>query len=102
MTTTTIAGTDVDLNDEGFFTDPTQWNEAVAAELADDTERYLLIGDESLVRDRKARLQLGLAIERFPHPSARVMVVVQSTMAATTTANFLHRRPCIASVSLQV
>lgn len=34
MTTTTIAGTEVDLNEEGFLTDPQQWNEAVAAEIA--------------------------------------------------------------------
>ena len=34
MTTTTIAGTEVDIDDEGFFTQPEQWNEAVAAELA--------------------------------------------------------------------
>jgi tRNA 2-thiouridine synthesizing protein E len=34
MTVTTIAGTEVDINDEGFLTDPQQWNEQVAAELA--------------------------------------------------------------------
>jgi tRNA 2-thiouridine synthesizing protein E len=34
MTVTTIAGTEVDLNDEGFFNDPDQWNEAIAVELA--------------------------------------------------------------------
>ena len=34
MTITTIAGTEVDLDDEGFFTQPEQWNETVAAELA--------------------------------------------------------------------
>ena len=34
MTITTIAGTEVDLDDEGFFTQPEQWNESVAAELA--------------------------------------------------------------------
>jgi tRNA 2-thiouridine synthesizing protein E len=34
MTITTIAGVDVDLNDEGFLTDPDQWNEEVAVELA--------------------------------------------------------------------
>jgi tRNA 2-thiouridine synthesizing protein E len=34
MTTTTIAGVEVDLNDEGFLTDPEQWNEDVAVELA--------------------------------------------------------------------
>jgi TusE/DsrC/DsvC family sulfur relay protein len=34
MTTDTIAGTEVDLNEEGFLTDPTQWSEDVAVELA--------------------------------------------------------------------
>jgi tRNA 2-thiouridine synthesizing protein E len=34
MTTATYAGTTVALNDEGFFTDPTQWTEAMAAEMA--------------------------------------------------------------------
>jgi len=34
MTLSTIAGTEVDLNDEGFLTDPAQWNEEVATELA--------------------------------------------------------------------
>ena len=34
MTVSTIAGVDVDLNDEGFLTDPGQWTEEVAAELA--------------------------------------------------------------------
>ena len=34
MTTDTIAGTCVDLNDEGFLTDPSQWTYEVAAELA--------------------------------------------------------------------
>jgi tRNA 2-thiouridine synthesizing protein E len=34
MTTETIAGADVDRNDEGFFTDPTQWTESMVPELA--------------------------------------------------------------------
>ncbi len=34
MSTATIAGVDVERNDEGFFTDPTQWTEAMAPELA--------------------------------------------------------------------
>ena len=34
MSTATIAGTTVDLDAEGFLTDPTQWNEAIATELA--------------------------------------------------------------------
>ena len=34
MPTATIAGVTVDRNDEGFFTDPDQWTEAMAPELA--------------------------------------------------------------------
>jgi tRNA 2-thiouridine synthesizing protein E len=34
MTTSTIAGVTVDRNDEGFLTDPSQWTEEVAVELA--------------------------------------------------------------------
>lgn len=34
MPTETLAGATVDTNDEGFFTDPTQWTEAMAPELA--------------------------------------------------------------------
>jgi TusE/DsrC/DsvC family sulfur relay protein len=34
MSTTTIAGTTVDVDDDGFLTDPAQWNEQIAAEIA--------------------------------------------------------------------
>jgi TusE/DsrC/DsvC family sulfur relay protein len=34
MTAKTIAGVDVDVNDEGFFTEPDQWTEEMATELA--------------------------------------------------------------------
>ena len=34
MTITTIAGHDVDVNEEGFLTHPAQWDEALAPELA--------------------------------------------------------------------
>ena len=34
MTTTTIAGHEVEVNDEGFLTQPAQWNEDLAPELA--------------------------------------------------------------------
>lgn len=34
MPMTTIAGHDVDVNDEGFLTHPDQWDEALGAELA--------------------------------------------------------------------
>ena len=34
MSTTTITDTEVELNDEGFFVDPDQWNESMVPELA--------------------------------------------------------------------
>ena len=34
MTTDIIAGTTVDVNEEGFLTDASKWNEDIAAELA--------------------------------------------------------------------
>ena len=34
MATKTVAGVDVDVNDEGFFTEPDQWTEEMAPELA--------------------------------------------------------------------
>jgi len=34
MTTKTLAGAQVALDDEGFFTDPDQWSEAMASEIA--------------------------------------------------------------------
>ena len=34
MTTTTIAGHSLDVNEEGFLTDPSQWTEDLAPELA--------------------------------------------------------------------
>jgi tRNA 2-thiouridine synthesizing protein E len=34
MSTATYAGTNVEVNDEGFFVDPTQWTKDIAVELA--------------------------------------------------------------------
>jgi dissimilatory sulfite reductase related protein len=34
VSTQTIAGTEVELNDEGFLVDPQQWSEAMGVELA--------------------------------------------------------------------
>ncbi|MCB1231085.1 MAG: TusE/DsrC/DsvC family sulfur relay protein [Verrucomicrobiae bacterium] len=31
---TTIAGTEIDVNEEGYLTDASQWNEAIAAAIA--------------------------------------------------------------------
>ena len=36
MPTATITGVDVQLDDEGFFADPTQWSEDMAPQLARD------------------------------------------------------------------
>ncbi len=35
MPTQTIAGQEVDVNEEGFMTDPSQWNREIAAQLAE-------------------------------------------------------------------
>jgi tRNA 2-thiouridine synthesizing protein E len=34
MTTRTIAGKEVQVNDEGFMTDPSEWNKEIAVEIA--------------------------------------------------------------------
>ena len=34
MPTKTVAGTSVDVNDEGFMTNPSQWNKDIAVEIA--------------------------------------------------------------------
>ena len=38
MATETIAGVALDVDDEGFMTDPTQWNEDIAAGLAKEID----------------------------------------------------------------
>ena len=51
MSTATIAGVTVDLNDEGFFTDPTQWTKDIAVEMARNegidtlTDRHWIVID---------------------------------------------------------
>ena len=51
MTTATIAGVAVDTNEEGFFTDPTQWTREMAVELAAEaglgelTDRHWVVID---------------------------------------------------------
>jgi TusE/DsrC/DsvC family sulfur relay protein len=36
MTTRTIAGKDVQVNDEGFMTDPSEWNKDIAVAIANE------------------------------------------------------------------
>jgi tRNA 2-thiouridine synthesizing protein E len=43
MTTRTIAGHDVEVNDEGFLVDPAQWTEDMATEIAAD--EGIVLGD---------------------------------------------------------
>ncbi len=56
MTTTLIADAPVDIDAEGFLTDPDQWNETIAAAIARDTgiaeltERHWLV--VRFMRDR--------------------------------------------------
>ena len=38
MSVVTIAGLNIDVNDEGYLTDPSQWNEEVAAVIANEEE----------------------------------------------------------------
>ncbi|GAB79323.1 tRNA 2-thiouridine synthesizing protein E [Austwickia chelonae] len=59
MPTTTIAGRDIEVNDEGFLTDPAQWDEALGTELAtligvEMTERHWEVV-RFLRRDHAAR-----------------------------------------------
>ena len=35
MSTTSIAGVEVDVDSEGFLLDPAQWNELIASTIAD-------------------------------------------------------------------
>ena len=46
MATKNIAGTSVDVNEEGYMTDPSQWTEAIAKELA--IEEGIELTDEHL------------------------------------------------------
>jgi tRNA 2-thiouridine synthesizing protein E len=38
MSVVTIGGLNIDVNDEGYLTDASQWNEAIAAQIAKEEE----------------------------------------------------------------
>ena len=68
MPTATLAGATVDVNDEGFFTDPAQWTEAdgrgVAAEGIDElTDRHWQV----------IRFMRDEYLPRAPAPTVRVL-----------------------------
>ena len=72
MTAKTIAGVDVDVNDEGFFTEPDQWTEAMAPELAaeegiDELQRcvdtLIVIPNQNLFRIANEKTTFGEAFK---------------------------------------
>ncbi len=69
MPTKTIAGVAVDVNDEGFFTDASQWTEAMASELA--TEE----GIEELTEDhwRVLKFMRSEYFEKGTGPTVRML-----------------------------
>ena len=94
MTTTTIAGRSVDVNEEGFLTDPSQWDESLGTELArligiDLTdehwklirflrEDYGTTGDSATLR--RVSTRTGVPVKRlfelFPKKPAKKMAYV--------------------------
>jgi len=69
MPTQTIAGSTVDRNNEGFFTDPDQWTEALAPELAKAE------GIEELTEDhwRVIRFMRSEYFEKGTGPTVRML-----------------------------
>ena len=69
MPTATLAGSTVDRNDEGFFTDPDQWTEAMADELA------AAEGIENLTEDhwRVIRFMRSEYFEKGTGPTVRAL-----------------------------
>lgn len=69
MPTTTIAGSTVETNDEGFFTDPTQWTEAMAPELAETAD----IGDLTENHWRVIKFMRQEYFEKGTGPTVRML-----------------------------
>ena len=76
MTTTLIADTAVDVDAEGFLTDPGQWNEQIAAEIAEAngipelTERHWLV--VRFMRDRYLTTGTAPSIRALGKESGRL------------------------------
>ena len=69
MTTTTLAGRTVEVNDEGFLADPTAWTEDMARELA-DREGITELSDRHWVVIRFMRREYE---EKGTGPTVRVL-----------------------------
>ncbi len=69
MPTRTVAGTTVEVNDEGFFVDPAQWTEAMAPELAAEEGIAALTDDHWTV----IRFMRSEYAEKGTGPTVRVL-----------------------------
>ena len=69
MPTRTLAGTTVDVNEEGFFTEPTEWTEDMAVELAKEA------GIDELTPDHWTVLEFMRSqyFEKGTGPTVRVL-----------------------------
>ena len=94
MSTTTIAGHSVDVNEEGFLTDPSQWDDRLGAEpahligieMTDDhwklirflREDYETTGEAATLR--RVSTRTGVPVKRlfelFPNKPAKKMAYV--------------------------
>ena len=88
MATTTIAGAEYDVNEEGFLTDPAVWNEDLGTELAkligiEMTDRFLredfaAMGETPTLR--RVSTQAGIPVKElftlFPSKPAKKMAYV--------------------------
>jgi dissimilatory sulfite reductase related protein len=91
MSLITIADTSVDVDPEGFLTDPSQWNEGVAAEIARDNgipelterhwqvvrfmrERYLSTGSAPSIRSlgKESGVPVKELYQLFPKGPAKL------------------------------
>jgi tRNA 2-thiouridine synthesizing protein E len=91
MTTTFIAETPVDVDAEGFLTDPDQWSEAIAEEIADENgiaeltdrhwlvvrfmrERYLATGNAPSIRSlgKESGVPVKELYQLFPKGPAKL------------------------------
>ena len=91
MTTTLIADTTVDVDAEGFLTDPSQWSEALAAEIAAENgipeltdrhwqvvrfmrERYLATGEAPSIRSlgKESGVPVKELYQLFPKGPAKL------------------------------
>ncbi len=55
----TIAGTTIDVNDEGYLTDPSKWNEAVAEAIAAEEDIVLTDKHMEVIRYLREQQEKG-------------------------------------------